>query len=52
MLSCAGRRQRRARFSKLKAAPYCSGASRDRRKIKLPGWREANQERWRLLERR
>ena len=34
--------------SKRKA--YRSGPSRDWRKIKTAGWREANRERWRLFE--
>jgi ATP-dependent DNA ligase len=36
--------------SKRKASVYRSGPSRDWRKIKTAGWREANRKRWRLFE--
>jgi ATP-dependent DNA ligase len=36
--------------SKRRDAPYRSSECRDWRKEKTVGWREANQERWRLFE--
>jgi ATP-dependent DNA ligase len=37
--------------SKRRATPYRSGECRDWRKVKTVAWRQANRERWRLLER-
>jgi ATP-dependent DNA ligase len=50
LLEVAARHHLEGVVSKRRASPYRSGPSRDWRKIKTAGWREANRERWRLFE--